>query len=123
MRVLNLDKLQTPNDSEIPGTYTWSLRGHYASINLDSENSFRYEFSNSGNKGYRVGTYALSGNRLVLVSDSLFSISWADILVGKKDYSTSAVNSEYVFIMTEKGLHEKNLKGNFWKEPTYIKSP
>ena len=121
MRTLDLGKLEVPIDNEILGIYEWMLRGHFSRITIESEKRFRYDYGNSGSRGYYTGSYALNDNLLTLVSDSVISEELIHIIEGQDTVRRDLDKTEFMFIVTKKGLHQKNIAGDFWKKPSLIK--
>ncbi len=44
-----------------------------------------------------------------------------DIIEGQGVVKRSLDKTEFKFIVTKEGLHQKNAKGDYWKEPSLIK--
>lgn len=105
----------------ILGIYEWMLRGHFSRITIESEKRFRYDYGNSGSRGYYTGSYALNDNLLTLVSDSVISEELIHIIEGQDTVRRDLDKTEFMFIVTKKGLHQKNIAGDFWKKPSLIK--
>jgi hypothetical protein len=120
VKKLDVNDIQPLSEIEILGKYEQHMR-HYSVITLDSAKNFRYEFNTSFNQGYFVGNYSYTENHLTLNSDSLVSEKISDILAGNKIVSRSLDTTQFNFIVTEIGLHEKTNEGEYLKHPWFTK--
>jgi len=121
-RILKLDNLPKIDLTNVSGLYEWNMRDHFVKIKLFDDKLFSYEFSNSFEKGHYKGSYTLNDNLLTLMSDSLVSQEWINVINEQEDkIKCVAEHSRFEFMMTKEGLHKKNEEGNFQREVTYIK--